>query len=249
MSYSFGMFFKQVKDKNEAFAIALQASNLYYKNAKEVLNNERYYIPSVRDDSDQRSADRFWLNEVFTLGFVYWDKHKLLGLSGYNYPKEVTDLFDCHVTFQNSCDQDYDFDTWDHKINLFREYKVRYQSMPENELKFHLGSDYEDEDLNEREGMLDYYRRSLFYSFIYDELHLNNWLWDHEDRTFERFAINSLNSSEKKMEAYRFLRAEVKKYQEEFDAMDESSNESPKDPSNEPSESIEHNDGEEVEEL
>lgn len=216
MSYSFGMFFKQVKDKNEAFAIALQASELHYKNAADVVHNERYYIPSIRSDRDKGSADRYWLNEIFTLRFVYWEKHKLLGMSGFDFSKEVEDLFDCHVHFQNSCDQDYEFDTWAHEIDLFREYKVRYVSMPVEELKFHLDDD--DYTLEEIKEMADYYRRSLFYSFIYEELHLNNWLWDNEDRTFQRFAINALDSQEKKNNAYRYILKEVKNYNEDFES-------------------------------
>ena len=216
MSYSFGMFFKQVKDKGEALDIAFEASRLHYKNVAEVVHNERYYIPSIRSEKDNSSTDRFWLNEIFTLKFVYWEKHKLLGMSGFDFSKEVEDLFDCHVHFQNSCDQNYEFDTWNHKINLFREYKVRYVSMPVEEIQTRLDDDdYTKEELQE---MADYYRRSLFYSFIYEELHLNNWLWDNEDRTFLRFAINALDSQEKKSDAYRYVMKEVNNYKENPDS-------------------------------
>ena len=50
---------------------------------------------------------------------VYWKKEKLLGFLGENYPKSVEELYDAEIYFQNSCDQDYDYNKWGNKINIF----------------------------------------------------------------------------------------------------------------------------------
>lgn len=215
MSYSFGMYFKQVGDRADAFDFALKVSKLHYKNAKQVIHTERYYIPSIHTICDNRiTADRCWLNEIFSLRFVYWEKYGLLGLSGFDYPDDVEKMFDCHIHFQNSCDQDYSFDTWSPKIDLFQENLPKYVSMSEADLmdKIDKDLDYTEEEIKD---MADYYRRSAFYTFVYDELHLNNWLWDHEDDFFLRFSFNSLDSIEKKNLAYRFVMKEVADYKKE----------------------------------
>lgn len=63
--------------------------------------------------------DEYWLNTLFTSRFVYWPNYDLLGVSGYKFPGEIENWFDGHFTFQNSSDQDYDYETWPAGIDLF----------------------------------------------------------------------------------------------------------------------------------
>lgn len=213
MSYNFGLFFKQVEDKTAAFELALRAVDSYYKNASDVLGKRHFNIPSVYFGEKDPYTDKLWLNDIFTLRFIYWEKEKLLGLIGYDYPKEVENLFDCHVDFQNSCDQDYDFDEWDDKIDIFKRLKPVYKAISIEELiSMNSQEGYNiDEVKEELKSDLDYHRRTAMYQAVYEALHLNNWLWDNEDNYFQRFSLNALNSQEKQSKIYLNMLKQLKK--------------------------------------
>ena len=205
MSYSFGMFFKEIEEK-DILSLFSKACEIMIKNSQEHLEKQVYYIPSLRSNKMNEYVDKYWLDTAFSLHFVYWKSKKLLGLSGYNYPKEFEDLFDCHVTFQNSCDSDYDYDVWNDKISFFKEMKEQYKNISADEIlkNYQLkGEDwYTKEDIQED---LKYYQKSLLYDLIFDELYLNDWLYGYNNPNFTRFCINPIDCIEKKFDIEKQL--------------------------------------------
>lgn len=140
MSYGFNLYFKQVKNKSEAFDIALKFTNACFENSKEYLEDLTYFIPSQKCMSEKKltemlnehpnakdivwkyskaldSADDNWLYRIFNFQFIYWEKEKLLAVLGESFPKKATDLMDISFYFQNSTDQDYELSSYGKKIN------------------------------------------------------------------------------------------------------------------------------------
>lgn len=206
MSYSFGMFFKEVNE-NEILSLFDEACEIMMNNSTEVLESQKYYIPSVRSDKMNEYVDEYWLDTIFSLRFVYWKEQNLLGLSGYDYPKEMRDLFDCHVSFQNSCDQDYEYDTWSDKISFFKQQKEKCIDATVEEilgLYKKEGKDwYTKEEVQEN---LEYHQKSVLYNIIFKNLALNDWLYGRNNTCFKRYAINAIDCMEKKYEMQRKLK-------------------------------------------
>lgn len=126
MSYGFDMGFAQANSLQEAMAIALEytQSQMTEKNIRKTIRDNLYYIPSVRtgyiadEESKNRradtladTADRYWLEALFTFRFLYWEEHKLLGIIMMP-PENASERWPLSVYFQNSCDQDYPFFEW-----------------------------------------------------------------------------------------------------------------------------------------
>ena len=120
------MGFAQANSLQEAMTIALDytQSQMTEKNVKKTIRDNLYYIPSVRTgyiankesrtrkaDVLAETADRYWLEALFTFHFLYWEEHKLLGIV--MMPSEsVNEKWPLSMYFQNSCDQDYPFFEW-----------------------------------------------------------------------------------------------------------------------------------------
>lgn len=126
MSYGFDMGFAQANSLQEAMTIALEytQSQMTEKNIRKTIRDNRYYIPSIRtgyiadeENKNRRAdvladtADRYWLEALFTFRFLYWEEHKLLGIIMMP-PESASERWPLSVYFQNSCDQDYPFFEW-----------------------------------------------------------------------------------------------------------------------------------------
>lgn len=218
MSYSFGMYFKQLNSKNEVFDVILQVKNLIYENRLDILRNNRFAIPS-QQTKRKNEADFYWLYSVMQGNMVYWDKYKLLGILGYNLDF-LNELFPVHITFQNSTDQDYEYSEWGSGIPLFDELRKKAKVLTpteiiEAQLERYGNEEYcvEEESLN---GNIEYYRKSELYNMIYNFLCLDQFLYDNPCDEFERFAINPIDSFEKHMECDRTLKVVIKEINDEF---------------------------------
>ena len=90
MSYGFSMGFAHANSLQEAMKIALEytQSQMTEKNVKKTIKDNRYYIPSVRTgytaDAESKTrmadvladtADRYWLEALFTFRFLYRYRH------------------------------------------------------------------------------------------------------------------------------------------------------------------------------
>ena len=118
----------------------------------------RYFHKRYRDlDSyAERYATHSWAENCFRYRYFYLLDHQLLGV--YGVPAIVQGLFDDTIYFQNSTDQDYDFDTWD-KIETFKNVADKWNN-------FTNGYVIEKCEL-EPEDDIDYHRRSACYNEIW----------------------------------------------------------------------------------
>ena len=138
--------------------------------------------------------------------FVYWDSQKILGLEIDNPEANgLGEFFDHSIYFQNSTDQDYDIDVWPTSCPWFSEIVANHSSITvQGLLKKERWNGTTAKDMEEN---FLYYVRSDIYGDVYSGLCLNNWLYGEEDRTFRRFSMAALQSTEDLMMAERLARS------------------------------------------
>lgn len=218
MSYGFDMGFAQANSLQEALKIALEytQSQMTKKNIKKTIRDNRYYIPSVRtgyfadEESKNRradvladTADRYWLEALFTFRFLYWEEHKLLGIVMIP-PESVSEKWPLSVYFQNSCDHDYLLSEWkEGNIPFFVNAAAKAENYTTEEIRAKF--DYEIEDEN-----LEYYRRNTCYNDIFEALALEPWLYNHcTDVPFVTFAFQGIQSEAERYQYLQWLKAEI----------------------------------------
>lgn len=202
------MFFKSVSSLEDVFSFANKVVETCYENKLEYLKGINLYsIPSIR--TNNKESDNYWLYSIFNFRFVYWKEYNLLGLVGYEYPKEVETLFDTHISFQNSCSTDYPYETWS-KLECTREFIDSIRGMSATEFADILISDEDDYYTEaDREDILsnaDYHKKMYVYDKIFESiLDLDTWLGDGDSDKFMRFALNGLTTSERYYDALHCL--------------------------------------------
>jgi hypothetical protein len=218
MSYGFDMGFAQANSLQEAMAIALEYTQFQMteKNIRKTIRDNRYYIPSVRtgyiadEESKNRrtdvladTADRYWLEALFTFRFLYWEEHKLLGIVMMP-PENASEKWPLSVYFQNSCDQDYPLSDWkEGNIPFFANAAAKAENYTAEEIRAKF--DYEIEDEN-----LEYYRRNACYNDIFEALALEPWLYNHcTDVPFVTFAFQGIQSEAERYQYLQWLKAEI----------------------------------------
>lgn len=219
MSYGFDMGFAQANSLQEALKIALEytQSQMTEKNIRKTIMDNRYYIPSVRtgyiadEESKNRranvladTADRYWLEALFTFRFLYWEEHKLLGIVMMP-PENASKKWPLSVYFQNSCDQDYPLSDWkEGNIPFFMNAVAKAENYTEKEIRAKV--DYEIEDDN-----LEYFRRSVCYDDIFEALALDPWLYDHyADVPFVTFALQGIQNEAERYRYLQWLKSEIR---------------------------------------
>lgn len=127
MSYGFSMGFAQAKDLSEAMNLALEyvGMRMEPKRVTEELKRNIYYVPTIRAryacnknvPYSQRNmqlenladmADRYWVKNLFSYRFLYWEKQRLLGIVMMK-DEDLSDKWPLCVYFQNSTDQNYPY--------------------------------------------------------------------------------------------------------------------------------------------
>jgi hypothetical protein len=218
MSYGFDMGFAQANSLQEAMAIALEYTQFQMteKNIRKTIRDNRYYIPSVRtgyiadEESKNRrtdvladTADRYWLEALFTFRFLYWEEHKLLGIVMMP-PENASEKWPLSIYFQNSCDQDYPLSDWkEGNIPFFANAAAKAENYTAEEIRAKF--DYEIEDEN-----LEYYRRNTCYNDIFEALALEPWLYNHcTDVPFVTFAFQGIQSEAERYQYLQWLKAEI----------------------------------------
>lgn len=176
MSYDFDMSFWHASSLPNALE---QAHNLV-KHMSEVnlmkstINDNLYFAPSVRFNENSNFgyiANEKWLYSLFNYRFVFWEKHHLLGLVGIlpeNGPKAAGSF-----SFQDSCNQNYNFDEYPLEIPFFKNKVERFKKS---------------------RGL------SAFYKDVFDTLCLNDWLYGKDNPAFERFSFNAIQTNEQLLE-------------------------------------------------
>lgn len=163
-------FFKKIKDTCKEKFDDIAKKNFHYMPS---LNSCKRRVFEGASDMAKREADEAWVrNSIFSYRFFYIPEHNLLGV--FSIPDAVTDIFDCTVHFQNSCDQDYDFEEWK-GIPLFEKIADKWQHATSEEVAKFLG--YDIEEVKEFEASdPQYYAKTACYDEIwkYCEKYLYN---------------------------------------------------------------------------
>lgn len=182
MSYSATINFKTVKE-GELYAFFKKIKDTCKEKFDDIAEDNFIYMPSVHfarkrilegsSDGAKEEADRAWMrNSVFSYRFFYLPEHNLLGIFG--APDAVKDIFDLTVYFQNSCDQDYDFDDWK-GVSIFEQIAEKWKNATDEEV--YKAFEYPDE--HEEPIDYDYYRRSFAYKEIWEMC--ETYLYHEED--------------------------------------------------------------------
>lgn len=112
----------------------------------------------------ERKTEIWAKNHVFKYRWFYFADKKLLGI--YAVPTSVYHLFDSTLQFQNSCDQDYDYDYWN-DIPLFKSIADKYRYMSNDEMI----KEYEkrrNEKWVSEDSVSEYYIKTFIYDDIWD---------------------------------------------------------------------------------
>ncbi len=172
MSYSATINFKTVRE-GELYDFLKRIKDACKAKFDEIAEDEYIFMPSINKDyllkNDSEYAkdqlDRAWMrNSIFSYRFFYIPEHNLLGVFG--VPSAVKDIFDLTCYFQNSCDQDYDFEDWN-GVPYFEFIAEKWKNATDSEVIEHFrrdrGRDYDEDYASD----LDYYRRSFAYDDIW----------------------------------------------------------------------------------
>lgn len=168
MSYNATIHFKTVKE-GEIYPFLKKIKDTCKEKFDEIAKSEFIYMPSIKNDymlkNDSEWAkeqlDRGWMrNSVFSYSFFYIPEHKLLGVFG--VPNEVDKIFDLTCYFQNSCDQDYEYECWK-GIPIFEHIAEKWKNATDEEVYKTFGYPEEHTDPID----YDYYRRSNAYNEIW----------------------------------------------------------------------------------
>lgn len=220
MSYRFDMGFKEVSSFEEALVYAVNAVKVLNKreHIEDMIRDNMLCLPYFRHVRKDKKDDKQWKalaidasektvnGDILSVRFVYFKKQKLLGVCGTYYPEEFKTLFDKFFYFQNSCDQDYERDCYP-TIPFFTNIFDDCMKLTPNEIYdvIPYAKDCIDDD-----DSLNYYRRTAAYEKIYNTLHLDEWLWGHDDEAFERFTLSAVLTAEDKAYVNRVVRKLVK---------------------------------------
>lgn len=238
MSYSFMMGFAHVKDRAEAFKVAMDyvKSCMTAEKVRSVLKENFYYVPSVKagyscsgkaQDREQNpqlaslayTADYFWMKNLFTYRFLYWKQYELLGIVMMPVG-EVCEERPLWITFQNYTDQDYAFSEWKiGHIPFFEHIAEKVEAMTEKDMYAEM---YEEDPgyytMEEIEKSLDYMKRSFCYKQIVKALCLEIWVegLPEEHISYEIFALNGITSDKYDMEYHLILKSLLKQHSTEI---------------------------------
>lgn len=212
MSYGFDMCFKKVSSFAKAMEYANKfVSSLSLDDVKSYIDENECWVPTVRypdlkDAQRRHNVNMEWAKDMMKFNFVYFKEQKLLGIVGERYPHRK-EFFKTSVYFQNSTDQDYERQEWG-KIKYFIDTYDKLQTATKEELAeiyarhYHYTKEQVLDEWNLDSRVCDfdinYYRRSMTYDTIYDEMGLDDWLWGHENNDkFTRFSLSWVTTQER----------------------------------------------------
>jgi hypothetical protein len=181
MSYYAPINFKIVKE-GELYAFLKKIKDTCKKKFDEIAKNEFIYMPSInkdyllKNDSEyaKEQLDRAWMrNSIFSYRFFYIPEHNLLGV--FSLPDAVEDIFDLTCHFQNSCDQDYDFEDWK-GVPIFEQIAEKWKNATDEATLAHYNERWRE---HENKIDYDYYRRTFAYEEIWEMC--ETYLYHEED--------------------------------------------------------------------
>lgn len=197
MSYYARIYFKQVKSMEEAITVLNSFIKEYSSidNMKKVIESNRLYLyrniynselkVSKKDPYKYITILEHLFQPLLTFKAMYYPKYKLLGLCFYDETNTINKYFDNFIEFQNSCDQDYEYETWNILGDFFINKAKEFETLSVEELvktdEYFL--ECYNEDKNYFIKKLDYHKRSAMYDFVWCTLDLDNWLYYKQSKT------------------------------------------------------------------
>ena len=182
MSYGASISFKTI-DADELYQFFQNIKHTASKHIDKIAEDEFIYMPSVRykhlyNDVKgviARDADEAWAKSaVFTMRFFYLADHNLLGVFG--VPSAVKECFDATIYFQNSTDQDYEFDEWKN-VPIFAQIAEKWKTSTDDDVLRKCNDERDDDEIDT--DSLDYYRRTFAYEEIWSMC--EDYMW-HDDK-------------------------------------------------------------------
>lgn len=203
-------FFVNMKKKaKERYEASVENNYVYSPMHKDVFYTNPEEITTELYSTKYRTEQEDWARKVYTYRWFYLKEHNLLGVFGVG--SELEDYFDDTLAFQNSCDQDYDFDYWD-KVKLFKDIAEKHKNDTWEEVD--PKNDYKE---NERtDSNLEYLRKSAAYVEIWDT-YLDDKLYGidtcvfmslfspfYDDLTFiSKYSISCYKKTVEQLEAFK----------------------------------------------
>lgn len=204
MSYGFSMLFKQLKENESPLKFIESVKNDVANRSVDILKRSLVpYLPSldrrfgkeykIDDNWHIRASglDEEWLQHVYDMDFVYWEDEYLVGMccgSWYDNPC----MFDTEFYFQNSTDQDYEFDCWSDDIDAFYKAKLEVVDLAAKDIHSKYLSYCDLEDVQEYP---EYYRKVALYENVFNRLHLEDWLTGNnkDNPSFTSIRVNPIS--------------------------------------------------------
>lgn len=180
MSYYVDLSFKAVGTREEAMDLGVRFSRMLAQPEyaeKLIHDNIRYF----HGDADSTESLEGWLRGLLTVRLIYWPEHKLAAIIGDAWPEACMSEFGLqpHV-FQNSCDTDYELDSWPKDIQFFQEKRAVVEGMT-----------FADSEA----GDVDYKRSCTLYEEIFKSLDLDAWIYESPNDAFEMMAFSGIYQS------------------------------------------------------
>ena len=169
MSYRLDLSFKNCKPQ-DVYKNICEFEDLLLKNAEQYIKDNLIFIRIDKEKDrfyNTEQVDKF-ISTLFKCHIWYCEEISALCVVWGSDIKEINDWFDGYVYFQNSCDQDYDYETWNFN-KTFRRISNRIKKMkPDKFVKEYIQSnDYYNED--DKEYILkdvDYHKKTFVYETI-----------------------------------------------------------------------------------
>ena len=185
MSYHIDISFKNCK-KEQVYDKIIEFEDVLLKNAEEYIKNNlcfcRYDTDKDRWDNND-IIDKF-ISRLFKNHIWYCEDIEALCIVYGSGVKEIKDWFDGYIYFQNSTDQNYDYEEWLFN-DKFKSIVEWVQNLDEEQFRkeFIKENKYYEESQIKFE---DYYKKSLVYDKCY---HLISPIWS------KGFAISFLDGA------------------------------------------------------
>ena len=175
MSYWCKIGFKQVNPE-DVDSVLREFKKYTLSKLEGIAKQEWMWVPSIRNlFKDQ--LDEAWAMNIFSYRYFYKDDTKVLGI--FSIPDCVEDFFDNVHDFQNSTDQDYDFDSWkglkwfEDTVDVYEDASVEFLKSLDKDIEIQSDSD------------IDYYRKWFIYKDIWN--YLENYLYDDDESLYLTF--------------------------------------------------------------
>lgn len=190
MSYYVSLKFKKVENELEVLNIINDFPKLFkLENVEEYIEKEKirlyaFYMQQARlcdydtNKLEFKMGNNFMhkvINDFFSTIFIYYPSFKVLGMIGYTKIKEIDDKFTKSFEFQNSSDQDYNWEYWNELVDIIPSLKQaieKYKVMTIEELRDDTDDDFK----------LEYYRKSALYKYIEELLQIDDVVYQNNDK-------------------------------------------------------------------